>query len=114
VPTLSLGDRAVTTGFGGWDTVQYCNIVQFRQASLITIVTTCLSGKKNVIKQKILHKLLKNNSCRENFYKFTKILLKNCTNYSTLVQKLVKNGMPENFSSIPPPTILGKEILISD
>jgi hypothetical protein len=73
-----------------------------------------LSGKKYVIKQKILHKLLKNNSCRENFDKFTKILLKNCTNYGTLVQKLVKNGMSENFSSIPPPKILGKEILISD
>ena len=31
-----------------------------------------------------------------------KILLKNCTNYGTLVRKLVKNGMSENFF-LPPP-----------
>ena len=98
----------MTTGFGGWDTVQYCNIVQFCWTSLITIVTTCLSGKKHVIKQKKLHKLLKNNSCRENFDKFITILLKNGTNYGTIVQKLVKNGMSENFSSIPPANDFGK------
>ena len=44
------------------------------------------------------------------FYKLTKILLKNCTNFG----KLVKNGMSENFSLFfPLATILGKEILIS-
>ena len=43
---------------------------------LTTILTTRSSGKKYVIEQTILHNLLKSDSCRENVYKFTKILLK--------------------------------------
>jgi hypothetical protein len=70
-------------------------------------LTTRSSGKKYVIEQTILHNLLKSNSCRENFDKFMKMLLKNCTNYSTLVQKLVKNGM----STPPPPPPHSRMIL---
>ena len=48
------------------------------------------------IQPKILHNFLKSNSCWKKFDKFTKILLKNCTNYGTLVRKSVKNGMSGN------------------
>jgi hypothetical protein len=51
-------------------------ILLFRLASL-TISTTRLSGQKYLIEQTILHNLSKINSCKENFYKFTKILMKN-------------------------------------
>jgi hypothetical protein len=77
-------------------------ILQFCRA-LLTILTTRSLGQKYVIEQKNLHNLLKSNSCRKIFDKFTKILLKNCTNYGTLVRKLEKNGMSEKIFS-PPPT----------
>ena len=48
------------------------------------------------IEQANLHNLLKSNNCRKMFHKFTKILLKNCSNCG----KLVKNYMSEN----PPPS----------
>ena len=56
------------------------------------VSTTRSSGKKYVIEETILHNLLKSNSCRESFDKFTKILLKNCT-IST-----------KNFPPPPPPS----------
>ena len=41
------------------------------------------------------------NSCRKMFDKFTKILLKNFTNYGRLVLKLVKNSISENKLCVP-------------
>jgi hypothetical protein len=94
--------RAVTTGGGdGGGTPPNVVILQFCR-TVLTILTIRSSGKKYVIKQKILHNLLKSDSCRKCFDKFTKILLKNCPNYGTLVRKLVKNSMSEIFSSLPP------------
>ena len=49
------------------------------------------------------------NSCRKKFDKFTKISLK-LYKLRYIIGKLVKNGIFFNHS----PTILGKEILISD
>ena len=95
--------RAVTTGGvgGGGDTPQCCNIAVL-SGSFNKRLTTRSSGKKYVIEQNILHNLLKSDSCRKLFDKFTKILLKNCPNYGTLVRKLVKNGTSEILSSVPP------------
>jgi hypothetical protein len=48
------------------------------------------SGKNYAIEPKILHHLSKRNSCRENFDKFTKKLLKNLcfgANYRNVVRK---------------------------
>jgi hypothetical protein len=67
--------------------------------AILAILTTSSSGKKYVTQQKILHNFLKSNNCRKIFDKFTKILLKNCTNFG----KLVKSGISENFSLPPPP-----------
>ena len=49
---------------------------------------------------------LKSNSCRKDFDKFTKILLKNFTNYGKLCRKFVKNVMSGKTSSHPPADIL--------
>ena len=51
------------------------------------------------IEQTNLHNLLKSNNCRKTFHKFTKILLKNCSNCG----KLVKIYMSENH-----PPLFGK------
>jgi hypothetical protein len=94
--------RAVTTRGVGGGTPPNVVILQFCR-TVLTILTTLSSGKKYVIEQKMLHNLLKSDSSSSKFFdKFTKILLKNCPNYGTLVRKLVKNGMSEIFLPCPP------------
>ena len=60
-------------------------ILEFGRAN-----SKCSSGKNYAIEPKILHHLSKGNSCRENFDKFTKKLLKNLcfgANYRNVVRK---------------------------
>ena len=64
----------------------------------------CSSGKNYAIEPKILHHLSKRNSCRENFDKFTKKLLKNLcfgANYRNVVRKNLEKRYGKQFTYSP-------------
>jgi hypothetical protein len=79
--------RAVSTG-GLWGVghtappPQCCNIAVL--SGNFNNFNDTLVGQ---IQPKILHNFLKSNSCWKKFDKFTKILLKNCTNYGKLIAR---------------------------